>query len=318
MASSSKLKCWIICTLFAASVFVMGTLIPLLGLPLMLFYSVPVLVVTYEIGVLFGVTCALTAASLILLICGPALSLVFLLTFALQGILLGSAAKKIKSGVDLVFSGLLISMFCKIVTVLVFFGLSGVNPLSPGMEEIEKSAIAMWQPYLSKLAPAEAQKFAEQLRLAVNMYILLIPSFFIMFSCAEVMASYFISSKYHKKLTGKSYFSLPEFERWSFPKNILLAFVVGFICELIAERRPEAALLRQIGLNLGMITQTLFVIQGLAVAYYLMRQRGFSRISRIIILAAVPLIAFLRGIFSLAGIIDIGFDLRKRLGRNDK
>lgn len=324
MTSSSKFKCWIICTFLAVSIFTLSTLMPLIGLPLMLLYSVPVLIVTYEIGLVAGVTCSLAAASLLLVLSGPALSMIFLLTFAMQGIFLGSAAKKIKAGVDLVFSGLLISMFCKIVTVLVFSGvlafsgLSGVNILSPGVEEIEKSVLIMWQSYLSKLTPAETQKFTEQLRLAIDTYVLLIPSFLIMFSCVEVMVNYFVSSNYHKKLTGNSYFSLPDFERWHFPKNILLAYVLGFTCEFLSEKRPDVILFKQVGINLVTITQALFVIEGLAVVYYLTRQRGFSRIFNIAMLVAVPLVAVLRGIFSLVGIIDIGFDLRKRFGRNDK
>lgn len=318
MVSSSKQKCWTICTLLGILIFIAGTLVPLFGLPLMFLYSVPILVVTLETGLGYGIMSALITTTTIFFMFGPAFALIFFLAFALQGIFLAFIAKKLNSGTDLVLAGLLIALFCKVATVLLFAHFTGVNFLFPGVEEIEKAVLTFWQSRLSSLAPTEALKLRENLKAAAYQFAQLVPFVLIAFSSIEILANYFVSSYVHKKIAGDHFFSLPAFGTWSFPKNILLALVVGLFCEYIGEKQADAALFKQVGINLSTITRTLFVIQGLSVVYNLMQRRGFPRTSRIIILVVTPLISFLSDIFSIVGIIDIGFDLRKRLGRNDK
>ncbi len=318
MVSSSKQKCWTICTLLSVLIFIAGTLVPLLGLPLMFLYSAPILVVTMEAGLGYGIASALISTITIFFTFGPAFSLIFLLSFALQGILLALTTRKLSSGTDLVLAGLLIALCCKVVTVLLLARFTGVNFLFPGAEEIEKAVLTFWQSRLSSLAPTEALKLKEQLKAAAFQFAQLVPFVLIAFSSVEVLTNYFASSYVHKKMAGSHYFALPAFGTWSFPRNILLALMVGFFCEYLGEKQANAALLKQIGINLSTVTRALFVIQGLAVVYNLMQRRGFPRTSRIIMLIVTPLVTFLSDIFSIVGIIDIGFDLRKRLGRNSK
>jgi|GEM_PF-4231461 len=318
MASSLKHKYWIICTLLSVSLVFVGALLPALGAPLMFLYAVPTLILSRESGLLRGLTSAFVAALILFLGGNLAIAVLSLVSFSIQGALLGAVARDKRTGAELVLIGVSISLLCKITTVLLFYGMTGANPLSPGAEEIEKAVVAMWQSHLSGLSAGEAQLFVERLRSSVDSFVQLVPSILIMFSCVEVLAGYYISSRFHKKIHGEGYFSLPEFGEWNFPKSTIIAVFVSFLCELVSLRQPDAVFVGQIAANLGAVTRTLLVIQGLAVAYGIMTQRGFSRASRIILVVLAIIFDFFRSIFFIVGFIDIGYDLRKRLGGNDK
>jgi uncharacterized protein YybS (DUF2232 family) len=116
----------------------------------------------------------------------------------------------------------------------------------------------------------------------------------------------------HKRRSGEKFFSLLPFSRWSFPRNILVVLVVGFVCERMGDKLPDIYLLRQAAINLSAVSRTLFVIQGLAVAYCFMEFRGFPRAVRVIMIIVTPFISILGDIFSILGIADMGFDLRKK------
>jgi uncharacterized protein YybS (DUF2232 family) len=119
----------------------------------------------------------------------------------------------------------------------------------------------------------------------------------------------------YARRSGERFFSLPPFEAWSFPKNILVALIVGFICEKISGWNEGMYVLKQAGANLGALTWTLFAVQGLSVVCFFMGRFGFPKIARVVIIILAPFVPIVGGVLSILGIADIGIDLRKRIGR---
>ena len=66
--------------------------------------------------------------------------------------------------------------------------------------------------------------------------------------------------------------------------------------------------------NLSFILQMLMVLQGVAFVFYLTHVKGYPKAVPIIVIVLMFLLPFILYIVRILGIIDLGFDLRKRLG----
>lgn len=320
MSSSLKGKYWVICTAMGAALFTLGSVMPVLAFPLMLVYSTSVLAISLDLGFFAGLASAFFTSGVIFFALGPVFALTYLLSYSLQGLILAPLSRKIPDGPELLAAGTVLSLICKVLTVVVFSRITGVNVVAQGTEEAARAMMAMVQARGANLSSAELLRMSEQIKEAIDYVVLFTPSIMILVSGMEILANCYAASYLHKKMSGDRFFTLPPLASWRFPRNILLALVVALICDFAGQRQPDAAIYRQIAANLGMMTRTLFVIQGLSLACYLMQRHGKPPSSRIIILVAAVamLLTVVRDMLSILGLIDIGLDLRNRLGRNSK
>jgi uncharacterized protein YybS (DUF2232 family) len=192
---------------------------------------------------------------------------------------------------------------------------TGFNLLSPDTADIERTLLALFESPVAALSGTGASALREDIAGRVRYVKLLIPFNMILFVTLEVFLSYALSSKIYTARGGEAFFKLPPFGKWSFPRNILAALMVGLVCGYASQRDPDAYFLAQVSANLGTLTWTLFAIQGLSVAYCFMEARGFPKAVRVAIILLTPITQYLGSLFSIVGIIDMGFDLRKRARR---
>ena len=312
MLSGSSLRDWIFCTAIGFGSFVLGVTMPVLTLPLMLVYPFPALFLAYSAGARSAVTSIACSSLLLSLLLPPILSIVYLVMFGLSGLLIGTLARKIDSAGDLLLLAILISLSCKLIVTLAAFRITGYNLLTPDAAQMESAVLAFFDSRLAMLSGGERSLLKENVSQTVQYLIMLIPYTIILFSASEVLASCSLASFLSGRRGGKKFFRLPPLGKWSFPRNILLALVVGFICEMLASKDPQLVLVGQLGVNLSAIARTLFIIQGLAVAYCFMERRGFPKVARVAMIIATPIITVLGDILSIVGIVDIGFNLRER------
>jgi uncharacterized protein YybS (DUF2232 family) len=241
-------------------------------------------------------------------------SIIYFITFGFSGVLLGRISKK-SEGTDMLLGGIFCSLCCKLTAAYFLYKTTGLSLLSPDPAGIEQTLHSLLESRIAPISGGNAPELKNDIANNVRNVIMLIPFSLILFTSLEVFFSYSLSSKIHRARSGDVFFKLPPFAKWSFPKNVVVALAVGLACEFAAKSRPDAYLLAQVSANLGMVTWTLFAIQGLAVAYYFMELQGFPKIIRVAIIALTPLVQLLGSVFSILGIIDIGFDLRKRARR---
>lgn len=312
MLSGSSLRDWIFCTAIGFGSFVLGVTMPVLTLPLMLVYPFPALFLAYSAGARPAITSIACTSLLLSLLLPPILSVVYLVMFGLSGILIGTIARKLDSTGDLLLAAILISLSCKLIVTLVAFRVTGHNLLTPDAAQMESAVLAFFDSRFSMLSGGERSLLRENVSQTVQYLIMLIPYTVILFSATEVLVSCSIASWVAGRRGDKKFFKLPPLGKWSFPKNILFALVVGFICEILASKDPQLALMGQLGVNLSAIARTLFIIQGLAVAYWFMERRRFPKVARVAMIIATPIITMLGDILSIVGIVDIGFNLRER------
>ena len=315
MNSVSNFKEVMLASLLSFGLFFCGMLIPVLALPLMFVYSFPSLILTLRQSAASGVSCVLITTSILFMVFPPLLPLIYFQSFGLAGVFLALAAKRVKNTPDLIIAGVIISLACKILTAFIIYMLTGINFFAPDTAELEK-ALVSFVGSVSSFSPAVSESISKNPGLVIDEMVLLIPYTVILFSIVEIILSLFISSRLHQKATGEVFFKLPPFSAWTFPQNVLFAMIVGLICELISQKAANPYFLRQLSVNLVALTRTLFIVQGLAVACNFMETKGFPRAARIVMIVLTPLIGVLGDMFSILGILDIGFNLRKHIRRS--
>ena len=312
MASISAFKEIVVASLLSFGLFVCGMLIPILALPLMLLYPFPSLVVTHRLGHFSGTVSVLITTAALFMIFPSLLPIVYFSAFGMLGVFLAVAAKRIKNSSEMILAGVLIALACKLLAAFIVYSVTGSNFFAPDTTLLE-GALVTFSDSLSSVYPAVAAEIKKNPAKIIEEMVLLIPFTVILFSALEVIISLSLASKLHKKATGEAFFELPPLTTWTFPQNILFAMIVGLICELISQKIDNPYFLRQISLNLVALTRTLFIIQGLAVACSFMEAKSFPKAARIIMIVLTPLISVLGDMLSILGILDIGFNLRKRI-----
>jgi uncharacterized protein YybS (DUF2232 family) len=277
----------------------------------------PQTLLIYERGVLAGMFSVLTVACAIFFLFGAMPAAIYILSIGFAGVALGSIAKRARGG-DMLLAGVICSICCKLAAAFFLYASTGYSLLRPDSAALERALISLAQSRLASLPGADAAAIMENIANSVRYVLLLIPFNLILFSSIEVFFSYALSSKIHTARGGEAFFKLPPFRNWRFPGNILLALIVGLVCEFASRGNPDSFLLAQVSANLGALTWTMFAIQGLAVAYCFMEIRGFPKALRVVIIILTPLSRFLGSLFSIVGIIDMGFNLRKLARRKQR
>ena len=280
-----------------------GIFSPILAAPVTLIFSLPAAYLAFKYGAVIALSSALFSSLVIEFTLSGVWGLLYFTSFGVTGTVIGLMAKsKLESG-NLLIVSTTVEFFGKLGGVLFIHLFYGVNFLSPDAAEIRRSVMTYGASHLT----------VETVNMIIDRVILLVPYAIILFSVLEALFCLVLLSYINKKRTGEAVFSLPHFRSWRFPKSILLTLVVGFICEQTSSAvSGNTYLLKQIGANLSELSRTIFVLQGLSCAYYFMERRAIPKPMRIITLVMAPFVSFLGDIFAVAGILDLGFNLRDR------
>jgi uncharacterized protein YybS (DUF2232 family) len=228
--------------------------------------------------------------------------LLYFCTFGLAGAMMGLLAKRGEKGGNLLVAAGTVEFMGKLAGVLIFHWFYGVNLLAPGADAIEKTIMSFGNSPLDR----------ETARLVIDRVILLIPYGVIFFSVLEALLCLMLLSYFHRKRTGEAVYSLPHFRDWRFPRSMLVALVAGFICGQISSGREGFYLLKQMGANLSELSRTVFILQGLSCAYFFMELRGIPMAFRAMAIILTPVAPFLGDLLAIVGVVDMGFDFRKR------
>jgi uncharacterized protein YybS (DUF2232 family) len=258
-----------------------------------------------------SLTSAAAASMLLAVFMPPVFSLIYFIMFGLSGALMGVLARRIHAATDLMPAAVMVSLTGKILAAFIIFAASGVNLMAPDAAEMERAILSLLESGALALSGVDVERMRSEISSVVNYIILLIPFNIILFSSVEALISLYLASYAHRRRYGDGFFSLPPFGEWRFPKNVLLALLVGFLCGL-APAEADYYVLRQVGLNLNALTRTLFILQGLSLAYFFMERKGFSKFPKAVMIILTPLMPILGDIYAIFGLLDIIFNFRKR------
>lgn len=289
-----------------------GAEIPVLGLLLILLSPIPLVILEMRHDLRLGFVSLIAGTVLVLLFNGPLSALSYALGFALLGLSMGRIIELKRSAVEILGWSSLVSLGCKLIMAVLLFYVTGLNPMN-----LDMSGSQQIMDMMLKLPVSTEMSSAVRVQLEATMKImpLIVPAVLILVAVIDSATCYWITGRVLRRLDRVELPKLPPFNRWRFPSSLMWAFLVGLLCTWGGASYPaQAGFLIRIGLNLDLLVRTLFLIQGMSLAAWYMDGRGLPRAVRSVILVMVTIIPFLSQLATIAGIIDMCWNIRYRFG----
>lgn len=286
--------------------------VPLLGFVVNLFLPMPFIIFAAKNN-LKSTIVFLIAALLISLILGSFLAIPLTAAYGMTGATIGYLLYKQKGrwmiflGGSLVF---LINLVLQYIVSVVFFQINFIEQFLQTFRESLTTSMNM----MESLGQPENTQLIEQFESSISMVETLMPSMFVMASFMIVFFIQLVSVPILKRFD--IYVSdWKPFRELDLPKSILYYYLLCLAASLFL-KPEEGSYLYWAITNLVFVLQTLMAIQGASFIFYYSHIKGFTKSIPIIAVVIALFIPILLYIVRLLGIIDLGFDLRKRIEKN--
>jgi uncharacterized protein YybS (DUF2232 family) len=270
--------------------------LPLFGFFLSFFCPLPVLFLVVRWDLRTG-TLAAGVATLLVAFTGliPAL---ICISYTLIGIFLGYAIKRKYSFFEVIGFGSLVSLLSKIALIGFALLITGINPIVENLQIMEE-AFQRTSQVFGGIGEENFQQIVTLINLAL-------PAILVVASILDTTINFFLGSWVGKKI-GIPFPEYPAFRNWKFPVSVFWMFILSWMFVLFGGE----TIYGRIGLNLQIVTQSLFIVQGVAIVYYFLSRYIQSRGVKIIILLFVVFQPIFSTILSWLGVLDTWFDFRK-------
>src|SRR5690625_4344753 len=235
----------------------------------------------------------------------PVLPAVFI--FGSAGLLIGELYRRNLSGFSVLLGAGLIYTFNMLLVFLGFVLLIGENPMQLAIQ-ITKEQLDMTESTLAPIGfPGQS---IEQLYEVLDHLIYLAPLVIVGVGIILALFSLLVSQAVLPRL-GHDVRSLPPFRDWQFPKSFLWYYLIVLLLAMID--LEEGTMLFVAVWNLFPLLEIVLSIQEFAFIFYYAHYKNVNKTLPIMIMIVVFVIAPLLHIVRILGIIDLGFNLRKRI-----
>ncbi|WP_126429195.1 YybS family protein [Brevibacillus marinus] len=163
-------------------------------------------------------------------------------------------------------------------------------PLPPGLSEAE------WK---------------SQVQQQIDMILSLLPLLFVMASFVMSLLNHWLARLISKRL-ARPLPALKPLREWSFPRSLLYYYFFALLSLLLFQSKLEGTFWGDALLNVKIMLDVLFAIQGLSLCllfFYLKNWKGIAPV----LVVSLFIFPYLTNILSLIGILDMGVGLRNRL-----
>lgn len=264
------------------------------------------------LGVLFGVV-------VVFVLFGGLSALMYALEFGILGVVFGYILSRSQNGIDFILMAITASITAKIILLVTFTGLSGINPFAMEPQAATEMLSALAKKLSSSGIGDSNEIVKNYSKMMVETVSLLMPSMIIFFSAIDTFATYGMVSYLIKRSGGKPLVFLPKFETWRFPKNLFWALAAAVIMDLGSKAFPEERVYTVISANLMEVLRAIFMLEGLSLCWYYMSSRGTRRAVKVVFSFFCVLFSPASYILSMVGIFDIWYDLRTKIrGKNNE
>ncbi|WP_416148044.1 YybS family protein [Salipaludibacillus sp. HK11] len=282
-------------------------LVPVIGLISLFLLSIPFIFFTKKHGLLAGGTLAVLSFLLLFVILGP-FSLPLSLAFAVSGVVIGECYRRKKDAFGVLLGGALSYIIAFVVIYVGSIVILDVDPVESFQEVmIESTEMADDLLFLvgddGDAALEIALEYIEGLTLIAPALIIMMGVIFAFI--VQIIAGFLLRKQ------KQDVVRFPPLREWGFPKAFIWYYLFTYIFILIGveEGSPMFTVLA----NLTPILDMVMVIQGFALVFYYFYQKRLNVAIPVILVVISFLFPIFHHIVRILGIIDLGFDLRKRM-----
>ncbi|MED3570956.1 YybS family protein [Cytobacillus praedii] len=308
MKNAHKLTEGALCLAVFAILILMTIYIPVLGIVTNLFLAVPFILFAAK-NTRMNSFVFLIAAIILSVLVGTILALPLTLSYGASGLVIGYFIQLKKSRMSTFVTATLVFLIALLVQYaasVVFFKMNLIEEFIQMMKESLDQSVAIVEALGQKVDGTVLDRFDAFIKMIET----LTPSLFVMTSIVAVLLIELVSFPIVKRF-GVNLQQRTSLKELTLPKSILWYYLVIMLASFIL--KPEEGDYWYLALvNLSFILQLCMVVQGIAFLFYICDMKGIHK--------AVPIIAtvftffppILLPIVRILGIIDLGFELRKR------
>lgn len=287
--------------------------VPVLGLVSNLFLAVPFILFGVKNTRLYSFV-FLIAAILLSLIVGTLLAIPLTFTYGLTGLVIGQLIKEKKSRISSFITATLVFL----ATILIQFGASivffNINFIKDSINLLRDS-LNQSRGIIEGIGQGSGEKVIQQFEQSLVLLETITPSLFVLIALVGVLLIEVVSFPIVKRF-GIEISNWKPFREMVLPKSILWYYLLAMLASFILN--PEEGSYWYTALiNLGFLLQLLLILQGLSLVFYFCHRKGMSKAVPITIIVFTFLIPIFLSIVRILGIIDLGFELRKRLEKSE-
>ncbi|MGG7621792.1 YybS family protein [Bacillus coreaensis] len=291
-----------------AALLLLTTYMPLLGMVTNLFLGLPFILFAYK-NDRKSMLVFFVASILLSLIVGTVFAIPVAITFGLTGLVMGDFIREKKSREAIYFGGSIAFLLTVVLTYAIsvaFFQIDFIDETIAATKASIESSLSI----MDSLGQTPNEKQMEELLAGIDAGRYLKPTLFVMAAFLAVffiqLVSFPIAKRFQVEIS-----TWKPFRYLQLPKSILWIYLFSIIASMIFNPEEGSFAFMAI-VNIAFLLQWLMVLQGLAFIYYFSHVKKFPRAVPIMFTIGVLLFPQLLYIVRILGIIDLGFDLRKR------
>lgn len=283
--------------------------VPVLGIVVNLFLPVPFILFAAK-NDWKSVVVFVIASLFISFITGTLLALPLTLAYGTTGAVMGYMMQKQRNRTSILISGaivFLINLVGQYVVTAVFFHINYIDEFFKMMQDSLKTSANLLKNFGTQ---QQTGQVLDQFQKSMELIKTLMPSLFVMVSFITVLIIQLLALPILKRF-GVKLENWKPFREISLPRSFLWYYLLVMLAGLLFHPKTGSYGF-DVLTNLTYILQLFMVFQGLTFLFFYFYQRGTSKSIPIIIAVlsfVMPILLYLVGIL---GIIDLGFDLRKR------
>lgn len=194
------------------------------------------------------------------------------------------------------------------VVMIVFFG---VDPVSFLVNQLTEQINAMTDA-MSFMFQDQGMKQIELITQTLELIPMLTPMLIVAIGAMYALVIELVSTPILRRLGGHFPKWVP-FRNWGFPKSIFWYYILTLLGVMFTSEESSGALY-VVCINLYYMLELAMVIQGLSFIFFYFHSKKVHK--SIPILISIFGMIIISPLISILGIIDIGFDLRKRMKKD--
>ncbi|KIL42871.1 hypothetical protein KP77_35010 [Jeotgalibacillus alimentarius] len=280
--------------------------IPVLVLPVSLVMTLPFMLYSIKHPLRYSLILIAAAIGVTGIVSGF-LSVFAALIYGTTGVTIGWMIQQGKSKLAALAGGtiaFIANMLLLYLGAILLFGINLIDGLFVIINESLNQSLDM----VSGMG-SDVTEVGESIRQSLQVYELLFPTLFIVTTFIFMWFVFLISFPIAKRLLKKELPSFEPFRNLSLPKNVIWYYLIVLLTTLIATPEQGTTFAFML-VNLQLGFELLMIFQGLAFIHFYGHLKGWNK-GLLVILTILGVL--INPLTRILGIIDLGFDLRKRI-----
>ncbi|MBM7095385.1 YybS family protein [Bacillus sp. H-16] len=289
---------------------IMATLfVPVISLFTMFLLPVPFIIFAAKHGLRPAIFLMTVSFAVLLIIAYP-LAIIFTITFASTGVVIGELYRRKKTAFGVLLGGSLTFIAAIILNFIGSIVILDVHPIE-SVQDVLYESVETTESLLPMLGQDDTFETAAGF---IDGLTTVTPALFIILGISYAFTVQWIASFILRK-RKVDVTRFPPLREWGFPKSFIWYYLIMYIFIYFVDMEEGSALYMAM-YNLLPILELIMVIQGLACIFFFFHVKKIHKAVPVAILFLGILFPPLLYLIRILGIIDLVFDLRKRMDTN--